>query len=173
MDKSKLIKYINISLIAALYASLSIILGPFSYGEIQVRLAETLIVLVFFKSEAVFGLTIGCFLANVIGLMLGINTLGMMDVVFGTLATFISSLLAYHFRAYRYKKIPLLSLMMPVLVNAIIIGIELNLVLLNSLAFKTFIIFASYVMLGQFIACVVFGIPLYRFLVKTKLFERL
>jgi uncharacterized membrane protein len=71
-------------IIAALYVMLTTLLYPISYGGFQVRVAEALSILPLFYGEAVFGLTVGCLISNMIG------TNGLLDVVFGTLATFIA-----------------------------------------------------------------------------------
>ncbi|HOP06747.1 MAG TPA: QueT transporter family protein [candidate division Zixibacteria bacterium] len=80
-------------LIAALYAILSIVFQPISFGLYQVRIAEALTVLPFLTGAAIPGLFIGCVLANVIGGM------GWLDIVVGPLLTLVAALLtraAYH-----------------------------------------------------------------------------
>ena len=52
------------ALIAALYATLTVIFAPISFGPIQVRIAEALTVLPMFTSAAISGLFIGCIIAN-------------------------------------------------------------------------------------------------------------
>ena len=89
---------------------------PLSYGGIQVRFAEALAVLPLFFGEAVWGLAVGCLIANFFG-----N--GILDVIFGTLATLISAILTYFVR----KKIknPKLRFFIgafpPVIINAILV----------------------------------------------------
>ncbi len=61
------------ALIAALYATLTVIFAPISFGPIQVRIAEALTVLPMFTSAAIPGLFIGCIIANLFG---GANYLG-------------------------------------------------------------------------------------------------
>lgn len=55
----------------------------------------------------------------------------MIDVIFGTIATFIACLLAYKLRNIRYKGYPLLSGLAIVICNAIIIGIEYSIIFNN------------------------------------------
>ena len=99
------------ALIAALYAALTLLLAPISYGEVQIRLAEALTLLPIVLPEAVPALAIGCLLANLLG---GCT---IFDVVFGTLATLLAAactrLLKKHF---------LLAATMPVLFNGVIVG---------------------------------------------------
>ena len=68
-------------MIAALYAGLTILLAPISYGMIQIRVAEMLMVLPFFTAAAVPGLFVGCLVANNYG------GYGLPDIVFCSLAT--------------------------------------------------------------------------------------
>ena len=167
----KLKKYLNISMIAALYTVVSLLFAPFSYADIQVRLAETLIILVLFKKEAIYGLTLGCFLTNLIGIMLGYNIVGIIDLLFGTAATFLSSSLAYYFKNLVIFNIPLVSLLMPVIFNALIIGFELNLILFSKFHWINLLILSGHIFIGQFIACIILGIPLYKFLKSINLFQ--
>ena len=71
------------ALVAALYIVLAYISHFFGLasGVIQLRLAEALCVLPLFFPGAAMGLTVGCFLANIVLQCLPL------DVVFGTLAT--------------------------------------------------------------------------------------
>jgi len=89
MNSSKTLFLTRGALIAALYVALtyvSSVLGLAS-GVIQIRLSEALVMLVLLMPEAVVGVTLGCFLAN---LMTGAV---IWDVIFGTLATLIGALL--------------------------------------------------------------------------------
>lgn len=55
------------AVIAALYTVLTLALPVLSYGPIQFRLAEGMTVLAWLCPEAIPGLTLGCFLSNLIG----------------------------------------------------------------------------------------------------------
>ena len=46
--------------IAAVYVVLTLVFAPISYGEVQVRISESLTILPFFTPAAVPGLFIGC-----------------------------------------------------------------------------------------------------------------
>lgn len=82
----KNIKRIVISaLIAALYATLTIALAPISYLGAQFRISEIMVLLAFYKKDYIVGLTLGCFIANILG------PNGTIDIVLGTFATFISA----------------------------------------------------------------------------------
>ena len=54
-------------IIAAVYAALTLLLPIPQYGGIQFRVAEAMTVLPFFFPEAIPGLAVGCFLANLLG----------------------------------------------------------------------------------------------------------
>lgn len=99
------------AIIAAIYAALTLLLAPISYGQIQLRVAEALTLLPIVLPEAVPALTIGCLLANVMG---GCTIL---DIVFGTLATFLAAVLTRRLRAH-----PVAAMLMPVLINGVIVG---------------------------------------------------
>lgn len=77
-------KLVKAALVAAIYAALTMVLAPISYGPVQFRLSEVLVLLAFVDPFYIVGLTVGCLLANILG------GLGPMDIVFGTLATFLS-----------------------------------------------------------------------------------
>lgn len=77
-------------LVAAVYAVLSLVFLPISFGVYQVRVAEALTVLPFLAGAAVPGLYIGCLLANILGGM------GWLDIVIGPLITLVAGLLTYY-----------------------------------------------------------------------------
>ena len=87
------------------------IVAPIAFGPVQFRISEALCVLPYFLPSAVPGVTIGCFLAN---LLCGAAPL---DVVFGSLATLIGAVGSY----YLGKKSKWLVCVPPILANTIII----------------------------------------------------
>jgi uncharacterized membrane protein len=75
--------------------------------------------------EAIPGLTLGCVLANLIGIPLtGSGALGLLDVAFGSLATLLGALWMWRFRDRRA-----LALAGPVVTNALIVPAYLPLIL--------------------------------------------
>ena len=52
------------ALIAALYVVLTMLFEPISFGPVQFRISEMLVVLPFFTPAAIPGVTIGCFFIN-------------------------------------------------------------------------------------------------------------
>ena len=158
------------ALIIAVYAGLSLALGSFSFAAIQVRLAEVLVLLCLVKLEYTLPLTLACLITNLIGIAMGINF--PLDFIFGTLATLISCLLAYRFRKVLWFRKPILSLLMPCIVNAVIIGWEIMFYTAgNADKLTVFLAAALSVFTGQFIACVILGSILYEPFLKA--YERL
>ena len=119
-------KMVRIAMIAAIYTALSLALAPFSYGNIQVRIAEALTLLPLIYQPAIWGVTLGCFLTNLIGAIMGFNPTGMIDAVIGTAATLLAALCTYKFRDRKVGNIPVLSILMPVIFNFFFIGAELG-----------------------------------------------
>lgn len=137
------------SLIAAIYATTTILLAPISYGPIQVRVAEALTLLPYLWPQAIPGLFIGCLISNFAG------GFGLIDVVFGSLATLLAALVTSRMPN------PYLAALPPVIFNALIVGGYLSV-----LAKMPFLYTAMYVGLGEIIACGFLGIPLIIFLEK-------
>lgn len=160
---------IKVSLIAAIYTILSLVLAPFSFGNIQVRVAEALTLLPIIYAPAIVALTLGCFITNLVGVVMGANLLGMMDVLIGTSATLIAALITYQFRHVEFKNIAYISVLSPIVVNALIIGAELAYVLLPTT--YGFAIFSLDVAFGQAIAIIIIGLPLLAWFKKTRLFN--
>ena len=85
MNSSKSINVLaKISIVAALYVVITYAIAPISYGPVQVRISEVLVLLAFFDKKYIISLTIGCLIANLL------SQLVMIDVVVGTLGTFFS-----------------------------------------------------------------------------------
>jgi uncharacterized membrane protein len=102
------------AIIAAIYFLLTIITTPFSYGAIQFRIAEMLVLLCFYRPDFVVGVTLGCLVSNFN------STLGPWDILIGTTATLVSSLLI----AYASPRL-LVAAIYPIVFNAFIVGGEL------------------------------------------------
>ena len=73
------------AMIAAVYVVLTYVFAPFSFGEVQVRLAEALTILPLFTPAAVPGLFIGCLIGNILGGAI------LPDILCGSLATLIGA----------------------------------------------------------------------------------
>lgn len=104
--------------IAAIYVVLSLLVPELSYKVIQFRFSEALCILAVFTPAAVPGMTLGCFITNLILLAYGGN---IFDVIFGTLATLIGIV-----GVYLLRKIPYIAALPYVLSNALIIPFVLK-----------------------------------------------
>ncbi|MEG1394519.1 MAG: QueT transporter family protein [Clostridia bacterium] len=82
-------KMCRAGLIAALYAVLTYVTFPFSFGPIQVRIAESLTLLPLFFFESVPALFVGCLLSNIL------SAYGIFDIIFGSLTSLVAGLLTY------------------------------------------------------------------------------
>ena len=169
MNNNKI--FTKVIMVSALYVIISLVIPYVSYGNLQFRIAEVLCVLALIDRRYILALTLGCFLTNLIGAYSGINLLGYMDVFIGTLATNISVVLMYKFKNILIKGQPILSLFMPVIVNAIIIGAELAYVLTPQLGFIGFIPMFGSIFISQFVICMLFGIVVYKKIKGLALFN--
>lgn len=159
MDSKKSVDFIvRTAIVAALYAVLTFALAPISYGMIQFRLSEVMTLLAFINPVYIVGLTLGTLIANMA------SQLGMMDMVFGTLATFISV-----FLVSRTKNIWLASLW-PSIVNGVIIGIMIYYLGFVPEGFGV-IAAIGFVFIGEFVVVTLIGVPLYKQLIMKQ--ERL
>lgn len=154
MKKFTIIDLARQAIIAALYVALVLIFYSLSYDAIQFRVAELLLVLVFFDKKSVVGLTVGAITANLFSPML------LYDLLFGVGATVITLALMV-----LLKKWPYIALLVPSLVNGPLVGLMLNIA-----TGAPFILTSIQVFLGEFIVTYIFGLPLY-YLLKKFNFE--
>lgn len=145
-------------MISGLYVVLTLVVAPFEFGPLQFRVSEALTVWAVLGYDYAFGLTLGCALANLVGVLSGANPAGMMDVVFGSMATLIAGILAYHFRNVKTFDQPLLSASMAVIVNAIIIPLEL--VIMMSVP-ESLAVFAAQIFITEAAVIFLIGVPLF------------
>lgn len=147
----KVLYLVQASLIAAIYAVVTYLLAPISYGPVQFRISEALTVLPAVFPAAVPGLFVGCIISNIVG------GFGLWDIVFGSLATLIAAYLTSKLKNKWLIPAP------PVIVNALIIGIML------SYLFKLpYLITIGTVGFGELVVCYGLGIPLYMLFNKNK-----
>ncbi len=141
------------ALIAAIYACLTLVFSFLSFGPIQFRISEAMCVLIYFMPEAVWGLTAGCLIANAVGTALGAAL--PWDILFGTLATFISAVVTKKIKNKWLLPLP------TVLFNGIIVGTMLTFLLLGKLETAPLLYNIMTVSLGEVVVCYVVGIPLF------------
>lgn len=153
-------KLIFAALIGAVYAALTIMLQPISYGDLQIRVSEALTVLPFFSAYSIAGLFAGCLVANIYG-----N--GILDIVFGSAATLIAGILTYYIGRSNLKSKKYLAPLPPVIINAVVVGLILNYTFQLPL-----IVTMLWVGFGQTIACYVIGLPLMHAIEKNETLKR-
>ena len=150
-------RLVRCAVVAALYVVLCLVLQPFSYGAVQVRVAEAFCLLPVFGTEYIIGVTLGCFLANLLG-----STV--IDVIFGTLATLMACLVTYKLRNVRFKGLAIAASLPPVLFNAVIIGIEIAVMFPDPTSsapiWLACITNGISVGIGELISCTVLGVVL-------------
>lgn len=125
----------RLSITATAYVVLTLICYPFSFGMIQVRIAEALMLLVCYNKKYSIALIIGCFIANLF------SSLGIIDCAFGTLATAIACVIMM------FIKNKYIAFIIPVITNAFIIALELYIV-----SGVPYLLSALYVGLGELVS---------------------
>ena len=157
------------AMIAAIYAAatyLSAIFG-IAYGNIQFRLSEALTILSVFTPAAIPGLTIGCIIGNIT------SPMGIWDILFGSAATLLAAVSARALRKITIKGFPFLSLLMPVIFNALIVGAEITFLFIEGDAsLAIFAISALEVGAGELAVCLAGGIPLFYAIKKSGIFNK-
>lgn len=167
MNKKSTLFLTQAAVIAALYVALTYVSNAMglAYNSVQFRLSEILTVLPVFTPAAIPGLTLGCLIANIS------SPFGIVDMVCGTLASFLAAMSSYALRKVTFKGVPMLSTLPPVLFNALIIGLEIW--YLEGKSTQIFFISALQVAAGQAVMCIIAGILFIRAVDKTRVFERL
>lgn len=140
------------AVIATVYVLVTYLFKPIGYGPSQIRVSEALTLLPLMESSAVPGLFIGCLLANILG------GLGLWDVCLGSLITLVA--------AYITGKMsnPILGSLPPVILNAF--GVPIYLTKIYGSPYWPMVVSIG---LGQFIAVVGLGIPLFFVIKRTSL----
>lgn len=152
------------AVIAAIYAVLTYLSGflGLAYGAIQFRLSEVLCVLPILNSWSVSGLAVGCVIGNLA------SPFGVYDVLFGTLATVIAGIVSFKLKNVKIKDIPFLSLLSPVLFNALLVGLEVAFLVDTHLFLITF----AEVFIGESAVIFLLGLPAYLFLKRSHFLKR-
>ncbi|MDD4772859.1 MAG: QueT transporter family protein [Eubacteriales bacterium] len=145
------------AVIGALYAALTMMLTPFSFGALQFRISEAMSLLPLFFPEAIPGLFVGCAIANIIT-----PNIPVLDVIFGSLATLAAAFLTSKMRSLRGIKRALAAPLPPVIINAVVIGavITISEVKPGDSFLPLYLLNALSVGAGQAVVCYLLGIPL-------------
>lgn len=157
MKRSKTQFLAEAAMIAALYVVITVVLAPFSFGEVQLRVSEALTILPIFTPAAIPGLFIGCLLGNILGG--GI----VLDIAVGSIATLLGAFGTYALRKYKFAgPIP------PIVANTLLVPFVLKYG--YQLPFSIPFMMLT-VGVGEIISCGVFGIILMKVIEKTKIFH--
>ena len=172
MSNSRKVRFIAVSaVVAAMYAGLTYLAAAvnLAYGPVQFRFSEALTVLPEFTPAAVPGLALGCFIANLT------SPFGVVDWVFGTLASFVAAVGTLALSKVRFKGVPWLAPLPPVIANAVIVGLELccfsdaGVFSWGNASLGGFLAGAASVGLGELVVCYALGVPLMIAIEKTGL----
>lgn len=139
------------ALIAAVYAVFTVGIAPLSYGAVQIRFSEILVLLAFLDRRYAPGLILGCFIANCF------SPLGMVDAVFGTICT-----AAALYGITHHSKTLFGASLWPVFCNAFL-GVEYHLLQGAPLVFT-----AGTIALGEFLAVSCVGYVIFRQVLKHQ-----
>ncbi len=139
------------ALIAAVYAVFTVGIAPLSYGAVQIRFSEILVLLAFLDRRYAPGLILGCFIANCF------SPLGMVDAVFGTICT-----AAALYGITHHSKTLFGASLWPVFCNAFL-GVEYHLLQGVPLVFT-----AGTIALGEFLAVSCVGYVIFRQILKHQ-----
>ena len=149
------------AIIVAIYAAVTVLLQPISFGPVQFRVSEALTILPVIMPEAIPGLFVGCLIANLLGG--GV----LLDVIIGSLATLGAALATRCLRKY----IPLAAAM-PVVFNGILVGpVVYYCYVMGSSPFSlgTLLFTCLTVAIGEVLVLYTLGLLLYKALKNTPL----
>ena len=167
MENRKLKRLVTSALLAAIYSVLALALPLLSFGPVQFRISEALTLLPVFSPVAGVGVTVGCLITNTIGFLMGVTF--PQDILFGTLATLVGCVFTWLLRGIRFRGLPVLSALAPVVSNTLIIGWEINAFFLDTPSLVGFVTSAVGVGLGELAACLGLGLLLVALLERTGL----
>jgi len=146
---------VQAAVIAAVYASLTLLVKPLAYGPIQFRISEALTVLPAVLPASIPGLFVGCILANFLG------GFGLADIVLGSLATLLAG-----FATWLLRKRTFLLPLPPVLFNGIIVGTYVWFLYDNTYPWPLTMLFIA---VSEAVICYGLGLPLLALVRKNRI----
>lgn len=150
---------VKTAIIAATYAVITMLLAPISYGPIQFRVSEIMVLLVFIDKKYFTGIALGTFLAGLF------SPYGMLDAVVGTIATIVALggiIVVKSILGDNLKSLMVASLS-PTIANGIIIGW-----LISYSVGIPFLVPALQVALGEFVVVTIVGVLVIRWIQKNE-----
>lgn len=141
---------------AAVYMVATLAIAPLGFGAIQLRFSEIMVLLAFIDPAYSAGLILGCAMSNLF------STVGMIDVIFGTLGTVVAIM-----GIIKSKQLLMATLWPTISMLIVTVGISIGAGLPY---FPTLIT----VMLGEFAVVTCLGYPIFKIIIKNeKLVETL
>ena len=159
---------VQIAVIAAIYAVLTAVFMSVSFTALQLRVSEVMVFLAYFNPLSIIGLTLGCFIANLL-----MSPTPLLDCIFGTLATLLSvGAISITSKVFKGSKLGMVvASIWPVLFNAIIVGAMLCFAgivpLEEGSKVATLVATMGSVGFGEALVVMVMGIPL-TYLLMTR-----
>ncbi len=146
------------AIIAALYIVIGLVFQPWEFGPVQFRPSEMLNMLVFFTPSAIWGLFVGCIISNLA------SPYGWIDILFGSLATLLSGLIAVRIKNKYLVGIP------SVVINGFVVaGVIAYMTDTASLYF----LYVAQIALGQLLSVYVLGLPMLLFIGRNEKLKNL
>ncbi len=153
MKQNKLSDFTRIAVVAAIYAALTLGIAPLSYGAVQLRFAEMLTLLCFYRKEYGIALIFGCAISNLF------SPLGMLDMIFGVASTVFAVVTIPH-----VKKLWIASLFPTISMGFI----AWELWILGSPFWFSLLTCA----LGEFVVVSLLGVPVFTLLQNNRFFRK-
>ena len=161
---------VQIAVIAAIYAALTAVFMSVSFTALQLRVSEIMVFLAYFNPISIIGLTLGCFIANLL-----MSPTPFLDCVFGTLATLLSvSAISLTSKVFKGSRVGMVvASIWPVVFNAVIVGAMLCFAgivpMEEGSKIATIAMTMGSVGFGEMVVVMIMGIPVtYLFMSKYK-----
>ncbi|MDD4194369.1 MAG: QueT transporter family protein [Acholeplasmataceae bacterium] len=149
MNKRLILSFTTQAMLATVYVVLVYAFQFLSFEQIQFRIAELLLIFIFFDKKSIIGLTIGTFVANWL-----FSPFGILDALVGSFATLIGLILMLIFQKHKF-----VALIFPALSNAFIIGLMIS--LLDQIPLIPIML---WIFLGEAVVLYALGYPIYKVL---------
>lgn len=155
MKNRKVLFLTQAGLIAAVYVVLTVLLQAFSFGQVQIRVAEMLTILPVFTPAAVPGLFLGCLIGNIAGGAV------LPDVICGSLATLAGAFFTYKLR----NRGLIIACFPPIIANILVVPFVLKYAYGMSFPIPLMMVTVG---IGEVVGCGVLGVTLGKVLKRYK-----
>lgn len=162
--KNDFLRYaLKSSIVAAAYILLTYISYPLAFNDIQFRVSEVLILLVFISPKYIFSLAIGTFIANLA------SPFGLADAVMGTAVSICSMLLMIKIREIFGTTWASMfgASFIPALLHGLYVPFLMILLEPNKNPWVLFIPMASSVAVGEFVVVALMGVPIMNLIINN------